>query len=661
VLVKLRAGYDEEVLRQASPSSTIERLVASPNPTFRARGFDRLYRVRSADGLEREAARRLARHPAVEYAQIDASIRSLSWLTRDSAFSSPSALDLPDDPLFPEAWSLHNTGQTGGTPDADIDAPEAWQVSRGAGVVVAVLDSGVDYDHPDLAANIWSNPGEVPGNGFDDDGNGYVDDVRGWDFFNGDNDPFDDGSGHGTHVAGIIAAIQNNAMGSSGVGPELEIMPLKIQSDRQVGSVSAAIEAIHYAVTMGAAVLSNSWAVSAAWGEPGFDQPGFSPALRDAVLAARDAGVLFVAAAGNSAIDLDDQVLFPASYNLENTVTVAATDPDDLLASWSNFGPYTVELGAPGYSIVSTVPQDCNLLGPPPTTRSCDGSGYQIASGTSMAAPHVAGVLGLLRARHPDLPYRTIKEMLLTATDPLPTLSGLTISGGRLNAGTALMAVPPAEVGVPEGLDPSGWERPAAGAVVRESESSFCVDDEGFHFDIFFGMAQSYDHIVLELATDTASALSTPSESLRLSYYTASGMPDAALPDPRVETADGYAGLDRLADGVLLSARLDALENGFFRFYGSGPEGVQPFVAGDRIGSLAVNADQAPPEPVDGVQYESRTAVYDASSFPDLLTVSERTVCRVPEPLPDELGLVALGTVLAVAGARGGRRTCRFP
>jgi subtilisin family serine protease len=431
VLVKLREGHREAALRQLRELGEVRTLLPHANEAFRARGLHRLYTLRTDGGIDRRAARWLATHPAVEYAQVDAAVRSLS---------------IPDDPLFSQLWPLHNTGQTGGTADADIDALESWEVTKGAGAVVAVLDSGVDYDHPDLAGNIWTNPGEIPGNGIDDDGNGYVDDTRGWDFFNGDNDPFDDGSGHGTHVAGIIAAVQNNAIGISGAGPELKIMPLKIQSFAQIGSVSAAIEAIQYAAAMGVAVMNNSWAVSAAWGEPGFDQPGFAPALRDAILAASDVGVLFVAAAGNSTLDLDAQVVFPASYDLENTIAVAATDPDDQLASWSNFGALTVELGAPGFSILSTVPQVCHLFGPPPTTRNCDGSGYQIASGTSMAAPHVSAVLGLLRALHPQLSHLVLKQMLLAHTDPLPTLDGVTVSGGRLNAAKVLTATPPTSV-----------------------------------------------------------------------------------------------------------------------------------------------------------------------------------------------------------------------
>jgi subtilisin family serine protease len=208
---------------------------------------------------------------------------------------------------------------------------------------------------------------------------------------------------------------------------------------------------------MGASVMSNSWAVSAAWGEPGHDQPGFSPALRDAILAANAAGVLFVAAAGNSTLDLDQQVLFPASYNLDNTITVAATDPQDQMVSWSNYGELTVELGAPGYSIRSTVPAVCRIFGPPPTTRNCDGTGYLVASGTSMAAPHVAAVLGLMRARFPGVSHLVLKEALLASTDPLPSLAGVTVSGGRLNAASALNAVPTATDsdgdGVPNDVD----------------------------------------------------------------------------------------------------------------------------------------------------------------------------------------------------------------
>ena len=185
------------------PSGSWRRLLPTMAPAFAGRGLDRLYVLTTTPSVDASTLARLRAHPAVESVTRDAVTRTLA---------------IPNDPLFVDAWPLDNTGQTGGTPDADIDALEVWDLNRGSGVIVAVLDSGVDYDHPDLAENIWINPGEIPNNGVDDDLNGYVDDVRGWDFFNGDNDPFDDGSGHGTHIAGIIAGVQNTASGSPASG-----------------------------------------------------------------------------------------------------------------------------------------------------------------------------------------------------------------------------------------------------------------------------------------------------------------------------------------------------------------------------------------------------------------------------------------------------------
>ena len=344
----------------------------------------------------------------------------------------------PNDPSLSFLWGLDNQGQTGGTPDADIDAFEAWTTTRGSReVIVAVLDTGVDYRHEDLAANMWTNEGEIPGNGVDDDLNGYVDDTRGWDFFNGDNDPFDDG-GHGTHVAGIIGAVGNNGIGVVGVNHRVRIMPLKIQSGRQVGSINAAIEAIDYAIAMGARVMSNSWAASSAWGEPGWDQPGFAPQLQAAIQRANAAGVLFVATAGNSNENKDERPIFPASYDNANIVSVAATDAKDAKASWSSYGPTSVDLAAPGVGILSTTPSSCRILGPPPGGGTCDGSGYLSASGTSMATPHVAGVAALVIARYPGISVAALKHRLLSSVDDLPGFEGLTVTEGRLNAASAL-------------------------------------------------------------------------------------------------------------------------------------------------------------------------------------------------------------------------------
>jgi len=331
---------------------------------------------------------------------------------------------IPNDPLFNQLWGLNNTGQTGGTPDADIDAPEAWDVSTGGisnsgrGPVIAVIDTGVDYTHPDLAANIWTNPNEIPNNGLDDDGNGYVDDVRGWDFVNNDNDPMDDND-HGTHVAGTIAAVGDNGIGVVGVNWKAQIMPLKFLDSLGFGSISDAVLAVDYSVRMGAVVSNNSWGGRAN-----------SQALLNAIDRARAAGQVFVAAAGNRASNNDSTPHYPSNYDLDNIIAVAATDDNDQLASFSNFGQRTVDLAAPGVNILSTLP----------------GNTYGSFSGTSMATPHVAGVAALLRDFKPNMSYRAIIDAILRSVDVVPALAGRVSTGGRLNANKALAIIQPASV-----------------------------------------------------------------------------------------------------------------------------------------------------------------------------------------------------------------------
>lgn len=319
------------------------------------------------------------------------------------------------DPGLSRLWGLENLGQGGGLPDADIDAPEAWNISTGEGFVVAVIDSGVDYTHPDLAANMWTNPGEVPNNGIDDDGNGYVDDVHGYDFANNDGDPMDD-NGHGTHVAGTIAAIGNNRQGIVGVAPDAQIMALKFLSADGSGSTFDAIQAVEYAVRMGADITNNSWGGGT-----------FSRALNEAIASAGAAGQLFVAAAGNSGVNIDTSPSFPASYPLDAVISVAASTSRDQLALFSNYGQAAVDLAAPGSGIYSTLP----------------GGRYGALSGTSMAAPHVAGAAALIWAADPSLTAPEVKQRILDTVDPLPSLATTTLTGGRLNAHTALTIAPP--------------------------------------------------------------------------------------------------------------------------------------------------------------------------------------------------------------------------
>ncbi len=322
------------------------------------------------------------------------------------------AMLTPNDPSFGLLWGMHNIGQSGGLGDADIDAPEAWDIARGsASVVVGIIDTGIDYTHADLAANIWTNPGEIPGNNIDDDGNGYVDDVHGYDFINNDGDPMDDHY-HGTHCAGTIGGVGNNGIGVVGVCHTVKMMALKFLGSSGSGYISDAVEAVLYATANGAKVTSNSWGGG-----------GYSQAMKDAIDAAQKAGVLFVAAAGNNASDNDSVPTYPASYISTNVISVAASDSSDRLASFSNYGPNSVHLAAPGVNVYSTSP----------------GGGYRYLSGTSMATPHVAGAAALLLSARPGLSWSGLKTALLTNVDPVSGFSGKVQSGGRLNIARTLI------------------------------------------------------------------------------------------------------------------------------------------------------------------------------------------------------------------------------
>lgn len=324
---------------------------------------------------------------------------------------------LPDDPRFTEQWGLHNTGQSGGTIDADIDAPEAWDLSTGTGsTIVAVIDTGVDYRHPDLAPNMWTNSGEIAGDGIDNDNNGYIDDVHGYDFFNDDGDPLDDHN-HGTHVAGTIGAEGNDGIGVSGVNWDVQIMAVKFLGADGSGSTSDAIAAVQYAVDNGAHISNNSWG-----GDP------YSQAMFDVIEDAGDADHIFVAAAGNGnffglGINNDVTPFYPASYDLDNVVAVAATDRNDQTAIFSNYGRTSVDIGAPGVDILSTL---------------IDG-GYGNSSGTSMATPHVSGALSLVRDFDPSLSPQQIIDRVLYSADPINALQDITVTGARLNLASALV------------------------------------------------------------------------------------------------------------------------------------------------------------------------------------------------------------------------------
>ncbi len=319
---------------------------------------------------------------------------------------------VPNDPRFGELWGMHHTSAV---VDVDIDAPEAWEQATGSShIVVGVIDSGIDYNHPDLAANIWTNPGEIPGDGIDNDGNGLVDDIHGWDFANDDNDPIGQ-RGHGTHVAGILGAVGNNGIGVAGVNWNVRMAALQFINAQDVGSTPDAIDAIYYATRMGMHLTCNSWVVGL----------HYNPLLERVIKAAGDdAGQLFVAGAGNRFpgwnVDRPRAAHYPACFNLDNIISVAAVNSNATLSSFSNWGATSVDLAAPGEAILSTWPE----------------SKYVVRSGTSMATPHVAGACALfLSLGPPDYPFRfrEVKAKVLATAERIPALQGRCVTGGRLN------------------------------------------------------------------------------------------------------------------------------------------------------------------------------------------------------------------------------------
>ncbi len=318
---------------------------------------------------------------------------------------------VPNDARFSEQWAHRNTGQTGGTAGADANSVAGWDINFGTrGTIVAVLDDGADYTHPDLAANMWRNPGETPGNGTDDDGNGYVDDVFGINAADNNGDPMPQaGNTHGTHVSGIVAAVGDNGIGVTGVARNTRLMAVDIFG-ASGGGMSAAVAGFQYAIANGARVINASWSF--------IDAPR-PAALEMAVAAAKAAGVILVCSGGNQSRDNDAHDRWPSNFiDLhDNVVPVAALDHNDQLASFSNTGLTKLPLGAPGVDILSTLP----------------GNGYVLNSGTSMASPHVAGAVTLAFDQSPSSTYADVVRALFESVTPIPALTGLTSTGGKLN------------------------------------------------------------------------------------------------------------------------------------------------------------------------------------------------------------------------------------
>ena len=331
----------------------------------------------------------------------------------------------PNDPQFVQQWGYNNTGQTGGVPDADIDAPELWDMTTGSGdLVVGMVDSGIDLTHPDLAANVWVNPFEIAGNGIDDEGNGYIDDVNGYDWWGngtsdgvGDNVPADQNN-HGSHTAGTVGALGNNGTGVTGVNWNVKLMALKIGGPGNAVSGADAVTAMNYVLDMRNRGV-NVRLTNHSWGGG-----GFNASMLNAIGTHAAAGLLFVAAAGNNGTNTDVSPFYPACYAQPNILSIGNLTASNGRNSGSNFGAATVDLFAPGTGVQSTI-------------RVAAGS-YASLTGTSMASPHVAGSAAMAFNVYTGNDWAPVKDAIMNTTDAVPALAGFCVTGGRLNANVML-------------------------------------------------------------------------------------------------------------------------------------------------------------------------------------------------------------------------------
>ena len=411
VIVKFRpdASPAERGAALSSVNASVRERIVTP----------RMRRSESAEGLSvvhsdlgtMAAIERLRTDPRVEYAEPN-------YIYRHQAVSN--------DPYFTNGslWGMY--GGTSSPANAfGSEAAVAWALGKTdcSSVYIGIIDEGYMYTHTDLAANAGTNPGEVAGNGVDDDGNGYVDDVYGWDFAGGDNTVFDGtGDDHGTHVAGTIGAVGGNGTGVAGVCWNVKMLNAKFLG-RNGGTTANAIKAVDYFTDLKTRHGLNLVATSNSWGGGGFSQ-----GLQDAIERANAAGILFIAAAGNSTYDCDTSTAcYPAEYPNANLIAVASITSTGAISSFSNFGATTIDIGAPGSAIYSTVPA---------SSKGKIVSSYASYSGTSMATPHVSGAAALYAAYHPGSSAATIKNALLSSALPTTSLVGKTATGGRLSVAT---------------------------------------------------------------------------------------------------------------------------------------------------------------------------------------------------------------------------------
>lgn len=428
-------GAEPEVI----PGEFLVKLRAEAT-TMSVQSFEKMLNSEVLEKVSENSGVLLVRRPIVE--EPNASIARFKE-NKFVEYAEPNYVlrisKVPNDSLYEKLWGMNNTGQPDpkdpgnagkvGKAGIDIAAEKAWEITTGSkDIVVGIIDTGIDHTHPDLMQNMWINAAEKNGKaGVDDDKNGFVDDVHGWDFVNNRANGKDD-HGHGTHCAGTIGGVGDNKYGVAGVNWNVRLMALKFLSAQGSGSTAGAIKAIDYAVMMGANLTSNSWGGG-----------GSSQALKEAIERAAKANQLFVAAAGNDSSDNDDSPTYPASYDVDNIVAVAAINNKGDLATFSNWGHTTVDIAAPGVSIMSSLIDNK----------------FDIYSGTSMATPHVAGVAALVLSVDKELTYKQLKERLLNTVKKLPGLKTRTITGGMVNAYNAVTNTVPG----PDPNDPENWKQ----------------------------------------------------------------------------------------------------------------------------------------------------------------------------------------------------------
>ncbi|MCB1214430.1 MAG: S8 family serine peptidase [Deltaproteobacteria bacterium] len=388
VLIRMQEGGE-------SSPSVLQGLSLNENSSFSQSNYlpatdVHVLEIEGSDDIPQELENFLNNSPEVLYWEEDKEIVSHYY---------------PNDPYYERQWAGQDI-------EDFIGIESTWGLIRSApDVSIALLDSGCDLNHPDLAPNLWTNPGEIASNQQDEDHNGYIDDYYGYDFVNRDSTPQDD-NGHGTMVFGIMAAQGDNGQGIAGVVWDTNVLCLKVLNENEVGRLSFAIEAIEYAVNAGVDIINTSWGFA--------DDQGGSPILEEAITLAQEAGIIFVASAGNNGTNNDPMgqglANYPSSYQLDNIIAVAATDSHDTLADFSNYNELSVDLAAPGVGILTTAP-----------------GGYTYFTGTSASAPFVSGVAALLLSMNPQWGYQEVIEHLLVHTDYLPELEDKTLSQGRLN------------------------------------------------------------------------------------------------------------------------------------------------------------------------------------------------------------------------------------